>query len=225
MNNTVIAIDGYSSTGKSTLAKELANKLNYKYIDTGAMYRAVTLYAIENKCLNENGLEHSKLASLLPDIKLDLICYNNSYNLLMNGSQIEDKIRGLEVSSKVSHIAKIPEVRKRMVEIQQQWGESCDVIMDGRDIGTVVFPNAQLKIFMTASSKVRAERRYNELINKGENVSFDDVLKNIIIRDEIDSNREIAPLKPANDSIIIDNSELSRKDQLDIVLKLISKIK
>ncbi len=223
MNKIIIAIDGHSSTGKSTLAKQLAKYLNYKYIDTGAMYRAVTWYAIKNNYFEKEVLDEDKVIKNLEFINLKLHHDPNlnNYILLLNGENIEKEIRGMEVSSKVSYIAKIAEVREKMVEIQQAWGNEKGIVMDGRDIGTVVFPNAELKIFMTASAEVRAQRRYDELIKKGDTVLYDDVLQNVIERDEIDSNRTIAPLKPASDAIMIDNSNLTREEQFQYVLKLV----
>ncbi|APD05834.1 UMP/CMP kinase [Flavobacteriaceae bacterium UJ101] len=223
MNKIIIAIDGHSSTGKSTLAKQLAKYLNYKYIDTGAMYRAITWYAIKNNYFEKEVLDEDKVIKNLEFINLELHHDSNlnNYILLLNGENIEKEIRGMEVSSKVSYIAKIAEVREKMVEIQQAWGNEKGIVMDGRDIGTVVFPNAELKIFMTASAEVRAQRRYDELIKKGDTVLYDDVLQNVIERDEIDSNRTIAPLKPASDAIMIDNSNLTREEQFQYVLKLV----
>ncbi|MFV0530321.1 MAG: (d)CMP kinase [Flavobacteriales bacterium] len=226
MKKIIIAIDGYSSTGKSTLAKQLAHHLKYKYIDTGAMYRAVTLFAIKNKYFDNEQFNEKKLIKNLQNINLKLN-YNSAiskYNLLLNGEDIENEIRGMNVSSKVSYVAKIAQIREKMVEIQQKWGNEKGIVMDGRDIGTVVFPKAELKIFMTASTEVRAKRRYDELVEKGEKVSYDEVLQNVIKRDEIDSNRDIAPLKPAKDAIIIDNSYLTKEEQYNKVLKWINKV-
>lgn len=222
MKKIIIAIDGHSSTGKSTLAKQLAEKLNYKYIDTGAMYRAVTLFALENNCFEDDVLNEDELIKKLDIINLELIFDESlsKYILLLNGEGVEQSIRGMKVSSRVSYVAKVPEVRERMVKIQQEWGKDKKIVMDGRDIGTVVFPNAELKIFMTASAKVRAQRRYDELIQKGEKISYNEVLQNVITRDEIDSNRAVAPLKPANDAIVIDNSDLTKEEQYQKVFNL-----
>lgn len=223
MKKIIIAIDGHSSTGKSTLAKQLARYLNYKYIDTGAMYRAVTLFAIKNDYFEKGLPNEDKIVNSLSSLKLELY-YDvnlNDYRLLLNGNSVEEEIRGMEVSSKVSYIAKIQKVREKMVKTQQKWGCKKGIVMDGRDIGTVVFPKAELKIFMTASAEVRAQRRYDELIKKGDKVLYNDVLQNITERDEIDSNREIAPLKPALNAITIDNSNLTQEKQFQQVLKLV----
>ncbi len=226
MEKIIIAIDGHSSTGKSTLAKQLATSLKYKYIDTGAMYRAVTFFAIKNECFDKEQLHEKKLIENLPyiNIELDYDTKINQYKLLLNGNDVEKDIRGMDVSSKVSYVAKIAEVREKMTKIQQAWGKEKGIVMDGRDIGTVVFPNAELKIFMTASPEVRAKRRYEELTKKGEKVSYNEVLQNVINRDEIDSNRSIAPLKPAKSAIIIDNSNLTKEEQYTKVLKLVKQI-
>lgn len=226
MNKIIIAIDGHSSTGKSTLAKQLAKYLNYKYIDTGAMYRAITWFAIKNNYFEKGLLNETKIIESLQFINLELHHDSNlnDYILLLNGKNIDKEIRGMDVSSKVSYVAKIAEVREKMVKIQQEWGKEKGIVMDGRDIGTVVFPKAELKIFMTASAEIRAQRRYNELIKKGDIVFYEDVLKNVIERDEIDSNRLIAPLKPAIDAIVIDNSNLTQEEQFQEVLKLVKKI-
>ncbi len=223
MKKIIIAIDGHSSTGKSTLAKQIAKELKYKYIDTGAMYRAVTLFALKNACFENDILNEEKLTEKLNLIHLELIFDKTleKYTLLLNGEEVEQDIRGMKVSSQVSYIAKVPEVREKMVEIQQEWGKDKGIVMDGRDIGTVVFPEAELKIFMTASAEVRAQRRYEELVQKEEKTSYEEVLQNVITRDEIDSNREIAPLKPADDSIIIDNSNLTKEAQYQKVLELV----
>ncbi len=223
MKKIIIAIDGHSSTGKSTLAKQIAKELKYKYIDTGAMYRAVTLFALKKTCFENDILNGEKLIEKLNLIHLELIFDKTleKYTLLLNGEEVEQDIRGMKVSSRVSYIAKVPEVREKMVEIQQEWGKDKGIVMDGRDIGTIVFPEAELKIFMTASTEVRAQRRYEELVQKGEKTSYKEVLQNVITRDKIDSNREIAPLKPADDSIIIDNSNLTKEAQYQKMLELV----
>ncbi len=218
MNKIIVAIDGHSSCGKSTMAKALAKTVGYVYVDTGAMYRVVTLYALRNRLI-ENGriyeyalLQHITFGwvkvtfQLDPATKLPLAC--------LNGEVVEDEIRGMEVSNHVSPIAALPFVRTFLVEQQQLMGQEKGIVMDGRDIGTVVFPQAELKIFVTATAEVRAQRRYDELIGKGEkNVSFDDILKNVQERDYIDSHREVAPLRPADDALILDNSQLTREQQ------------
>ncbi len=223
MKKIIIAIDGHSSTGKSTLAKQLATNLKYKYIDTGAMYRAVTFFAIKKEYFDKKQLQKKQLIENLQHINLELDydTTTNQYKLLLNGNDVEKDIRGMDVSSKVSYVAKIAEVREKMTKIQQAWGKEKGIVMDGRDIGTVVFPDAELKIFMTASPEVRAKRRYEELMKKGEKVSYDEVLQNVINRDKIDSSRRIAPLKPAESAIIIDNSNLTKEEQYIKVLKLV----
>lgn len=217
-----IAIDGYSSTGKSTIAKELASKLGYVYVDTGAMYRAVTLFAIKNKLIEANVIKKQKLIDCLPDIELSF-CFNKEKGyaeMYLNHINVEEKIRTLQVSNWVSKVAEIPQVRKKLVVQQQQFGIEKGVVMDGRDIGTVVFPKAELKLFMTASAKVRAKRRYDEMLSKGEKVTFSEVLKNVKMRDNIDINREDSPLCKAKDAIEIDNSELTKEEQFQKIYAL-----
>lgn len=222
LDKIIIAIDGYSSTGKSTLAKQIAEKIHYKYVDTGAMYRAVTLFALQHQCFQKEQLNKEKLLSQLPLINLSWEeCTKDKYTLLLNGKKIEPQIRSMEVSSLVSYVARIGEVRKRMVSIQQDWGREKGIVMDGRDIGTVVFPDAELKVFMTASPEVRAKRRYNELKTNGVKVTYQKILTNVLERDMIDSTRNIAPLKPAKDAIIIDNSALTCQDQFEEVMALV----
>jgi len=225
MNKIIIAIDGHSSTGKSTLAKQLAKALNYIYIDTGAMYRAVTYYALQNGLIDQN---HFDKKQLIQDI--DCIDINFVYNpelefseVYLNGKNIEQEIRKMKVSNFVSSIATVPEIREKLVAQQRNIGNEKGIVMDGRDIGSVVFPDAELKIFMTASPEVRAKRRYDELIQKGQKVSYDEVLKNVIDRDRIDSTRTASPLIKTADAIEIDNSNLTRDEQLEIVLDLARK--
>jgi len=222
MRKITIAIDGYSSTGKSTVAKQLADYLGYVYVDTGAMYRAVALYAMKNSLISKNHFNKEDLIEALPNIELQFKKTDESDNarMFLNGDDVEDKIRSLEVSEFVSPIATIQEVRLKLVAQQQKMGEEKGVVMDGRDIGTVVFPKAELKIFMQASPEVRAKRRYNELLNKGENVQFKDVLQNIEERDQIDTTREDSPLRKASDAIVLDNSETNADDQFHFVLQL-----
>lgn len=217
-----IAIDGFSSTGKSTLAKQIASHLGYVYVDSGAMYRAITLYAMENGFISPTHFDKQGLIKNLPDIKLDFRFNPDAgfAEMYINGQNAEKKIRTLEVSSLVSHVAEVSEVRAKLVEQQQHMGENKGVVMDGRDIGTVVFPNAELKLFMTASPETRAQRRYDELTQKGEAVTYEAVLKNVQDRDYIDSNREDSPLIQAVDAIAIDNSTLSRQEQFELVLGL-----
>jgi len=220
----IIAIDGHASCGKSTLAKLLAKTLNYIYIDTGAMYRAITLYAIEKKIINNNKLNANKLISELYNIKIEFL-YNpqtDRTETFLNEQNIEKKIRGYEVSQWTSHIAKIPEVRKFLVTLQQELGKNKRIVMDGRDIGTIVFPQAELKLFLTAKVEERAKRRYKELIEKGEKVNYEQILNNLIERDHIDSTRSVSPLTPATDAIIIDNTNLNIEEQFSLVIALLS---
>lgn len=225
MQNITIAIDGYSSTGKSTIAKQLAKHLSYIYVDSGAMYRAVTLYAMQNDCITDGKLDSDNLISKLNEIDISFHLNPESQNadVYLNGVNVERKIRTLEVSNHVSQIAAISEVRSILVRQQQMMGEDKGVVMDGRDIGTVVFPNAEIKIFMTASAETRAKRRYNELITRGDKVFFEEVLKNIQQRDFIDTNRDDSPLVKADDAIEIDNSNLTMKEQFQVVLDMVDK--
>ncbi|CAN1540578.1 Cmk Cytidylate kinase [Flavobacteriaceae bacterium] len=226
MKKITIAIDGFSSTGKSTLAKQLAKHLGYVYVDTGAMYRAVTLFAMQNNCIGIEFLDKDKLINSLPAIKL-VFKFNADLGfaeMYLNDVNVETEIRTLEVSSFVSSVAAISEVRSKLVEQQQEMGAAKGIVMDGRDIGTVVFPKAELKIFMTAGADTRAERRFDELQAKGDLVSYEDVLKNVVERDYIDTHREDSPLVMADDAIEIDNSYLDRKEQFDVVLELINDV-
>lgn len=219
-----IAIDGHSSTGKSTVAKQLAKHFNYIYVDTGAMYRAVTYFAIQSGCFDDNELNESCLLSKLSQVQIEFKKDANQEQgeVFLNGKNVEDSIRNMEVSSKVSSVAKLPEVREKLVEIQQKMGQNKGIVMDGRDIGTVVFPDAELKLFMTASAKIRAERRYNEIKDKQPDVSFEEVFNNVKERDEIDSNRTHSPLKMADDAVKIDNSSLNQEEQFKIIIELVS---
>lgn len=222
MKPIVIAIDGYSSTGKSTVAKKLAKVLQYKFVDTGAMYRAVTLFAIKQNWLKKEEVNTSKLIDSLPSIDIDFE-YNpeaGTNDVILNGENVEAEIRSMQVSEYVSAVAKIDEVRQKLVQIQKQLGVEKGIVMDGRDIGSVVFPDAELKLFMTASPGIRAQRRYDELKSKGESITFEEVFKNVKYRDEIDTSRENSPLIQAEDAIRIDNTELSQEAQFDIILNL-----
>lgn len=225
MNNITIAIDGFSSTGKSTLAKQLAKHLGYVYVDTGAMYRAVTYFAMQNLLVGEDFLNKEELIQKLTEIKLHFQ-FNPELGfaeMFLNNVNVEMQIRTIEVSRLVSKIAEISEVRSKLVEQQQEMGKNKRIVMDGRDIGTVVFPDAELKLFMTASAHTRAKRRFDELVDKGQNVSYDEVLQNVEERDYIDTHREDSPLVKAHDAIEIDNSTLTKKEQFDLVLELIHK--
>ena len=229
MRKITIAIDGFSSTGKSTIAKQLASKLGYVYVDSGAMYRAVTLYAMQQGFISKDFFNSDKLISELPKINL-IFKYNKtlgSAEMYLNNTNVENEIRTLEVSKFVSEVAEISEVRKKLVEQQQQMGINKGVVMDGRDIGTVVFPKAELKLFINASAEKRTQRRFNELIQRGYKVTFDEILKNVQYRDHIDSTREDSPLIIADDAIEIDNSDMTLEEQFkkiySIALKIINK--
>ena len=218
-----IAIDGFSSTGKSTLAKELAKYLEYVYVDTGAMYRAVALFAMQKGYISSTFFDVQSLTNSLPYIKL-VFKFNPNLGfaeMFLNGVNVEKEIRTIEVSSFVSKVAEISEVRSKLVEQQQEMGKSKGIVMDGRDIGTVVFPDADLKIFMTANPRTRAERRFKELKMKGDNVTFDEVLKNVEERDYIDTHRADSPLVMAEDAIEFDNSTISKEEQFERVLKYV----
>ena len=218
-----IAIDGFSSTGKSTLAKELAKHLGYVYVDTGAMYRAVAYFAMQKGYIRKDFFDKEALIKSLPDIKL-VFKFNSDLGfaeMYLNGINIEKEIRTIEVSNFVSLVAEISEVRSKLVEQQQEMGKNKGIVMDGRDIGTIVFPDADLKIFMTASPMTRAERRFKELQKKGDNVTFDEVLKNVEERDYIDTHRDDSPLVKASDAIEFDNSNVTKQEQFEKVLKLV----
>lgn len=220
INQIIVAIDGHSSCGKSTVAKEIAAEFNLTYIDTGAMYRAVTLYALQNGIFQEGLIDTDKLAASIDNIHIQLKRDSSSGNVVtyLNGENVESAIRSLEVSNHVSAISALSFVRKRLVQLQQEMGQQGGVVLDGRDIGTVVFPNAELKIFMTASPEIRAKRRFDEMTQKGEQVDFESVLQNVISRDHIDSTRAESPLRKADDAQVLDNSHLSREDQLQWVM-------
>ena len=221
MAKITIAIDGYSSTGKSTVAKQLADWLEYIYVDTGAMYRAITLFALRNGFISETSFAPEELIAELLNISIDFRINNEGKTEVhLNDENVEKQIRTLEVSKFVSPVATISEVRKMLVKQQQQMGEGKGVVMDGRDIGTVVFPSAELKIFMTASAQTRAARRFKELVERGDNVTFEAVLENVEERDHIDTTREDSPLRKAFDAIEIDNSEMNLEDQFHSILQL-----
>ena len=221
-----IAIDGFSSTGKSTLAQQLAKYLGYIYVDTGAMYRAVTLYAMQHDFISDTHFDKKALIERLPKISLQFL-FNPDLGyaeIFLNEKNVEAEIRTLEVSNFVSRIAEISEVRAKLVEQQQNMGKNKGIVMDGRDIGTVVFTDAELKLFMTASPETRARRRYEELLQKGQEVTYEEVLKNVQERDYIDTHREDSPLTKADDAIEIDNSHLSIQEQFDKVLGLVNTV-
>ena len=213
----IIAIDGFSSCGKSTFAKSIAARLGYIFIDTGAMYRAVTLYALEHGAICSGIADEERIVALLPEIAITFRFnpQRGASDIYVNGDLVEGKIRTIEVSNCVSAVSSIREVREKLVAMQQQMGERRGVVMDGRDIGTVVFPDAELKIYMTADPKVRAERRYAELRAKGDEVSFDEVLDNVISRDKADMSRAISPLRKADDAVVLDNSRMTVGEQME----------
>ena len=216
MKKIVIAIDGYSSCGKSTMAKDLAREVGYIYVDTGAMYRAVTLFAMRNGVFDAEGnIDEARLKTLLPDVKLTFKLNNETKlpEVCLNGECVERDIRTLEVSQHVSPIAALPFVREKLVEQQQAMGKEKGIVMDGRDIGTVVFPDAELKICVTASAEIRAQRRFKELEAKGMPANFDEILQNVEQRDYIDTHRETSPLRQADDALVLDNSHLTIADQ------------
>ena len=216
MKKIVIAIDGFSSCGKSTMAKDLAREVGYIYVDTGAMYRAVTLFAMRNDVFDTEGnIDETRLKALLPDVKLTFQLNNETKlpEVCLNGENVERYIRTLEVSQHVSPIAALPFVREKLVEQQQAMGNEKGIVMDGRDIGTVVFPNAELKIFVTASAEIRAQRRFKELEAKGMPANFDEILQNVEQRDYIDTHRETSPLRQADDALVLDNSHLTIAEQ------------
>ena len=223
MKKITIAIDGFSSTGKSTLAKQLAAALGYVYVDTGAMYRAVAYFAMQHNLVSETHLDKAGLIAQLPNINLRFQ-FNPALGfaeMYLNNENIERQIRTIEVSRMVSKVAEISEVRAKLVEQQQEMGKDKGVVMDGRDIGTVVFPDAELKLFMTASSKTRAQRRFDELVEKGQHITYEDVLQNVEERDYIDTHRADSPLVKAEDAVEVDNSSLSKKEQFELVLNLV----
>ena len=218
-----VAIDGYSSTGKSTIAKQLASKLGYVYVDSGAMYRAMTLFSMQKGYISSSQFCVQDLIDNLDNASLEFI-YNETLGfaeMYLNDVNVEKSIRSLEVSNLVSRVSAIPEVRRKLVAIQKKIGKNKAVVMDGRDIGSVVFTDAELKIFMTSSAETRAQRRYDELIEKGEKVSYQDVFTNVVERDRVDTSRKDSPLVKADGAIEIDNSQLSKEKQFEIILKLV----
>ena len=222
----IIAIDGHSSCGKSTVAREIARKLNYIFIDTGAMYRAVTLYCLRNHLLENGQVRAEELIANLDKIKVYFVNNPATHHndIWLNGENVEDEIRLLEVSQNVSPVAAVAQVRHLLVSLQQEMGKLKGIVMDGRDIGTVVFPSAELKIFMTALPDVRARRRFDELTSKGEVVSYEEILSNILERDRYDETRQESPLRKADDAIILDNSYMTREEQLEWILNLVAKV-
>lgn len=222
MKKIIIAIDGYSSCGKSTMAKDLAREVGYIYVDTGAMYRSVTLFAMRNNLFDaQGGIDTDRLKQLLPGVRISFKINPETSRpeTCLNGEAVENEIRSLEVSQHVSPVAALPFVRAKLVEQQQAMGKEKGIVMDGRDIGTVVFPDAELKIFVTASAKIRAERRFKELQAKGMPANFDDILKNVEERDYIDTHRETSPLRQANDALVLDNSHMTIAEQKQWLLE------
>ena len=217
----IVAIDGHSSCGKSTIAKAVAAKFGYAFIDSGAMYRAVTLFALRHQLISEGTVNEQELINLLPEVQIDFR-YNPEKlksDTYLNGENVEDEIRQLTVSQNVSPVATIAEVRAAMVRLQKEMGKNKGIVMDGRDIGTVVFPEAELKLFVTASAEIRAQRRFDELTAKGEPVSYAEILQNVQERDRIDSTREASPLRKADDALVLDNSNMTREEQLEWVIR------
>jgi cytidylate kinase len=220
MKKITIAVDGFSSCGKSTMAKDLAGQTGYIYMDSGAMYRAVTLYAIENDIIKEKVIDEEELKHHINNVRITfrLNPQTQSPDTYLNDVNVEDKIRGMEVSAKVSLVSTLGFVRQAMVAQQQRAGKEKGIVMDGRDIGTVVFPDAELKVFVTAAAEIRAQRRYDELKAKGQETGFDEILKNVKERDYIDQNREISPLRKADDALLLDNSQMTVAEQREWLL-------
>ncbi|MEE0976049.1 MAG: (d)CMP kinase [Muribaculaceae bacterium] len=221
----IIAIDGYSSSGKSSMAKVLARRIGYRYIDSGAMYRAVTLYAMRNGMILADGkVDEPALIAALPQINIDFNVENYNQRTLLNGEDVEDEIRQLGVSSNVSPVAAIPAVRHALVAMQQKMGESKEIVMDGRDIGTTVFPDAEMKVFVNASAETRARRRFIELTEKGVETTYEAVLENVVGRDYIDENRAESPLRRADDAVDLDNSSMTIEEQNEWLFNLYNSI-
>lgn len=221
-NKIVIAVDGHSSCGKSTFAKQIAKKLNYIYIDSGAMYRAVAFYSLQNKIAEGKSIQQKILIKQLSEIEITFKRSSlGQLETCLNGVNIESEIRGVAVSELVSEVSKIKEVRQFLVEQQQKMGQNKNIVMDGRDIGTVVFPGAEIKLFMTASTKVRAQRRYDELVAKGVTVTFQEIEQNVIERDHNDTTRAESPLVKAGDAVVLDNSEMTVEEQMEWFIQLL----
>ena len=216
----IIAIDGYSSSGKSSMAKRLAAEIGYRYIDSGAMYRAVTLYVMRKGMIDAMGNPNvTSIINALPDINIDFEVNDGAQNTILNGENVEKEIRQMAVSNNVSPVAAIPEVRHALVAKQQAFGNEKGIVMDGRDIGTTVFPNAELKVFVKASAETRAQRRFKELIEKGSNPSYEEVLANVVHRDHLDETRRESPLRQASDAVLLDNSNMSIEEQNEWILQ------
>lgn len=220
----VIALDGFSSCGKSTFAKKIAKDLNYKYIDSGAMYRAVTFMLIKEGAISNNNVDEAILNRVLNEIKIDFRLIDNIQRTFVNNCDVENEIRTIEISQSVSLVSAIGSVREKLVALQQEFGAQKGIVMDGRDIGTAVFPNAELKIYMIADPKVRAQRRYDELIAKGDNVNYAEIEENIISRDFQDQNRDISPLRKADDAIVLDNTYMTIEEQEALLKDIFEKL-
>lgn len=221
----IIAVDGYSSSGKSSMARALASAVGYRYIDSGAMYRAVTLWAMRHGMVDAGNVDVEALVKALPEININFRPnLDGTQSTMLNGEDVENEIRRMEVSNNVSQVAVIPEVRHRLVALQQDFGREKGIVMDGRDIGTTVFPDAEMKVFVSASPRTRAERRYKELMDKGVPATFDEVLANVVKRDHIDETREESPLRKADDAVVLDNSEMSVEQQNEWLLSLFNSI-
>lgn len=225
-NKIIIAIDGYSSSGKSSMARQLAKTIGYRYIDSGAMYRAVALYALEHNMINPDDMsvDTESLVKALPEITIDFSVSDGRQHTLLNGVDVEEPIRTMRVSNCVSPVAAIPEVRHALVRMQQDMGASKGIVMDGRDIGTTVFPDAEMKVFVNASAQTRAQRRFAELVEKGSATTFEEVLSNVINRDHIDETRAESPLRRADDAVALDNSDMTIEQQNDWLLNLYNSI-
>jgi cytidylate kinase len=219
MSKIIVAIDGYSSCGKSTIAKALAKYAGYTYVDTGAMYRAIALYTLRN-----NLTETADIIAALPQIEVGFVLVNGAQHVTLNGEDVEGLVRTLEVGNRASQVSQIKEVRAFLVAQQQKMGDAKGIVMDGRDIGTVVFPKAELKLFLTASPEVRAQRRYDELVAKGEKPKFEDVLADVNDRDYRDTHRAESPLRQAEDAIVVDNSHMTPDEQMEVIYGLFDKI-
>lgn len=226
MKKIIIAIDGFSSCGKSTMAKALARNIGYLYFDSGAMYRTVALYCMQNSLIIDDEIDTESLKRRIKDINITFEVDSESKSSItyLNGINVEHEIRSLEVSRYVSRIAALDFVREEMVDRQREMGKAKGIVMDGRDIGTTVFPNAEMKVFVTASAEVRAQRRYDELTARGDKADFNEILENVLQRDHIDQTREVSPLKKADDALLLDNSNLTREEQMDWLIDIFNKL-
>lgn len=226
MKRIIIAIDGFSSCGKSTMAKALARNIGYLYFDSGAMYRAVALFCMQNGLINGEEIDTAALRERLDEIHISFEADPETKNsvTLLNGVNVEHEIRSLEVSRFVSKVAALDFVRSAMVDQQREMGKQKGIVMDGRDIGTTVFPDAEMKVFVTASAEVRAQRRYDELVARGDNPDFNDILENVLQRDHIDQTREVSPLRKADDALLLDNSDLTREEQMNWLVETFNKL-